>query len=193
TYENYAVYWPALAADGSLRQPQRDTWTQERVQRRWSMAAFDHQTGEMRIARRRAEATGWIYHVPDLHRVPVPSRANAASARNDRPSLCPHCEANWAAMASVAPIRTQRTGFQKTAQVLSDSLLREIAPPQGTEGSPPEDTRRKLVLFSDSRQDAAKLAVGVAKSHWLDALRQAVVEAMRKKTRAVLAFAREAQ
>ena len=193
SYDNYAVYWPALAANGSLRQPQRDTWTQERVQRRWSMAAFDHRTGEMRIARRRAEATGWIYHVPDLHRVPVPPRANAASARNDRPSLCPHCEANWAAMASAAPIRTQRTGFQKTAQVLSDSLLREIAPPQRTKGSPPEDTRRKLVLFSDSRQDAAKLAVGVAKSHWLDALREAVVEAMSSNTRAVLAFEREAQ
>jgi DEAD/DEAH box helicase domain-containing protein len=193
SYENYAVYWPALAADGSLRQPQRDTWTQERVQRRWSMAAFDHRTGEMRIARRRAEATGWIYHVPDLHRVPVPPRANAASARNDRPSLCPHCEANWAAMVSAAPIRTQRTGFQKTAQVLSDSLLREIAPFQRTEGSPPEDTQRKLVLFSDSRQDAAKLSVGVAKSHWLDALRQAVVEGMSSNTRAVLAFEREAQ
>ena len=34
-------------------------------------------------------------------------------------------------MASAAPIRTQRTGFQKIAQVLSDSLLREIAPPRG--------------------------------------------------------------
>jgi DEAD/DEAH box helicase domain-containing protein len=148
----------------------------------------------MRIARQRAEATGWIYHVPDLHRVPPPPRAaNAASARNDRPSLCPQCEANWAAMASAAPIRTQRTGFQKTAQVLSDSLLREIAPSQRTEGSPPEDTRPKLVLFSDSRQDAAKLAVGVAKSHWLDALREAVVEAMSSDTRAVLAFERDSQ
>ena len=73
-------------------------------------------------------------------------------------------------MTSAAPIRTQRTGFQKVAQVLSDSLLREIAPP----GAAAEDTGRKLVLFSDSRQDAAKLAVGVAKSHWLDALRQAL-------------------
>lgn len=193
SYENYAVYWPALAADGTLRQPQRDSWTQETVPRRWGMATYDHHTGEMRIARRRAEATGWIYHVPDLHRVPVPARASAASARNDRPSLCPHCETNWAALVSAAPIRTQKTGFQKTAQVLSDSLLREIAPPQRTEGSPPEDTRRKLVLFSDSRQDAAKLSVGVAKSHWLDALRQGVVEAMSSNTRSVLAFEREMQ
>ena len=193
SYENYAVYWPALRADGTLRQPQRDNWGQEGVARRWSMAAFDHRKGEMRLARRRSEATGWIYHVPDLHRTPVPPRANAASAQNDRPSVCPHCEANWASMANAAPIRTQRTGFQKTAQVLADSLLREIAPAIETDGSPPEDSRRKLVLFSDSRQDAAKLSVGVAKSHWLDALRQAVVEAMESNTRAAIIFEREAR
>ena len=96
-------------------------------------------------------------------------------------------------MASSAPIRTQRTGFQKIAQVLSDSLLREIAPPEAAAGPPAEDARRKLVLFSDSRQDAAKLAVGVAKSHWLDALRQALVDGMTDNTRAVLAFERQVQ
>ena len=87
-------------------------------------------------------------------------------------------------MTSSAPIRTQRTGFQKVAQVLSDSLLREIAPPEVEVGRPVEDPRRKLVLFSDSRQDAAKLAVGVAKSHWLDAIRQALVGGMEDSTRA---------
>lgn len=193
SYENYAVYWPARAADGSLRQPQRDNWTQDGVRRHWRMAVFDHRTGEIRVAARRADATGWIYHVADLHQVPVPARAMVASARNERPALCPHCEANWSGMTNAAPIRTQRTGFQKIAQVLSDSLLREIAPPQLAEGVPVEDPRRKLVLFSDSRQDAAKLAVGVAKSHWLDALRQALVDAMRTTTAAVLAFERQAQ
>ncbi|MGX1348239.1 DEAD/DEAH box helicase domain-containing protein [Bradyrhizobium elkanii] len=191
SYDNYAVYWPARAADGSLRQPQRANWTQEGVARTWQRAAFDPLTGEIRVASRGNQATGWIYHVRDLHQNPVPARAAVPSARNERPSVCPHCEANWASMANAAPIRTQRTGFQKIAQVLSDSLLREIAPPQETEGTPPEDIRRKLVLFSDSRQDAAKLSVGVAKSHWLDALRQAVVDGMESGPRSVLAFERQ--
>ncbi len=193
TYDNYAVYWPARAADGALRQPQRDNWTQDRVRRHWRMAAYDHLTGEISIANRSANATGWIYHVPDLHRTPVPPRASTPSARQERPAICPHCEANWAGLANAAPIRSQRTGFQKTGQVLSDTLLREIAPPQLTDGRPAEDPRRKLVLFSDSRQDAAKLAVGVAKSHWLDALRQTAVEAMTSNTRSALAFEREVQ
>ncbi len=192
-YDNYAVYWPARAADGTLRQPQRDFWTQDGVRRHWRMASFDHRTGEIRLAARSTDATGWIYHVADLHQNPIPARALVPSARIDRPALCPHCEANWTGMTNAAPIRTQRTGFQKVAQVLSDSLLREIAPPQVVNGVPAEDERRKLVLFSDSRQDAAKLAVGVAKSHWLDALRQVIIDAMPTATSAVLAFERQVQ
>jgi hypothetical protein len=191
TYDNYAVYWPGRLADGTLRQPQRPSWSQDRVQRQWRMARYDHRTGEMEVARRSADATGWLYHVADLHLNPIPQRAQAPGVRNERPSVCPHCEADWSRMSSSTPIRTQRTGFQKVAQVLSDSLLREIAPPQVEEGRPVEDPRRKLVLFSDSRQDAAKLAVGVAKSHWLDALRQALVSGMENSTRAAIAFERQ--
>jgi len=75
--------------------------------------------------------------------------------------------------------------------VLTDALLREIAPiPPGVTHAA-EDSRRKLVLFSDSRQDAAKLAVGVAKSHWLDAMRQLLVEGVTEEARAILAFDRQ--
>ncbi|MBI3785211.1 MAG: hypothetical protein HY270_17605 [Deltaproteobacteria bacterium] len=70
-----------------------------------------------------------------------------------------------------SPIRTQRTGFQKIAQVLSDVLLRDLS-------RPPLSTNRKLVVFSDSRQDAAKLSAGMRFSHYRDALRQALVEAL---------------
>lgn len=193
SYDNYAVYWPARLGDGTLRQPQRNSWRQEGVQRQWRMARYDHRTGEIEIARRTADAVGWLYHVPDLHLNPVPPRALVQSARSERPSICPHCEADWSRMTSSAPIRTQRTGFQKVAQVLSDSLLREIAPPEIQSGRPVEDSRRKLVLFSDSRQDAAKLAVGVAKSHWLDAIRQALVGGMEDSTRAAIAFELQVQ
>src|SRR5262249_9013349 len=61
-----------------------------------------------------------------------------------------------------------RTGFQKIAQVLSDSLLRFIGSGHGAGAD-----SRKLVLFSDSRQDAAKLAAGMNMAHFLDALRPA--------------------
>ena len=49
-----------------------------------------------------------------------------------------------------------RTGFEKLSQVLTDGLMRQLG----------DD--RKLVLFSDSRQDAAKLAAGMEKRHYQD-------------------------
>lgn len=187
TYDNYAVYWPAREA-GVLRSPQREKWRQEGVERRWAKAEFDHWTGEIRVARRTESASGWLYHIPVLHRPVVPARAQVPSVQNERPAVCPHCEADWSGMANTAPIRAQRTGFQRTAQVLADALLREVAPPEDNGDQSREDARRKLVLFSDSRQDAAKLSIGVAKSHWLDALRQALVEGMADDARAVLAY-----
>jgi ATP-dependent helicase YprA (DUF1998 family) len=188
-YSNYAVYWPAQTTRGLLT-PQNDSWTLDKIERKWRKATYEHRTGEIGLATRGPSATGWIYYVPSLHPVASPRAAATPSAQNDRPAVCPRCEANWSKLASAAPIRTQRTGFQKTAQVLTDSLLREIAPiPEGVSRAA-EDSRRKLVLFSDSRQDAAKLAVGVAKSHWLDAMRQVLVEGVDEEAGAILAFER---
>lgn len=193
SYDNYAVYWPARMLDGTLLHPQRDTWIQEQVRRSWRKAVFDHRTGELRIATRTSETTGWLYHVSDLHRTPVPRRAEVPSARNERPAVCPQCDANWSGLVNSAPIRTQRTGFQKVAQVLSDSMIREIVPLDGSVGLSGEDARRKLVMFSDSRQDAAKLAVGVAKSHWQDAVRQVLVDALADTARGVTEYERQIQ
>ena len=188
TYQNYAVYWPSRKPDGTLREPQRTAWAQEGVRRTWRLAELDHLTGELRIATQRSRATGWLYHVRDLHQTPVPRRAKVPSVRNERPAVCPHCDANWSGLITSAPIRTQRTGFQKVAQVLSDSILRTIAPSDTENGSPVEDRKRKLVMFSDSRQDAAKLAVGVAKSHWQDAVRQCLVDSVGDNARAAIAY-----
>jgi DEAD/DEAH box helicase domain-containing protein len=181
-YPNYAVYWPARQRDGTLLAPQTPSWTDNTVPRSWRRAAYSHQTGEVRLARTQNEATGWLYYIPSLH---PPAAGTNPEEFADRPSVCPRCDANWTRMTNAAPIRTQRTGFQKIAQVLSDSLLREIAPPTAGHAESPQ---RKLVLFSDSRQDAAKLAVGVAKSHWLDTLRQVLVESLHEEARCVLAF-----
>ena len=47
-------------------------------------------------------------------------------------------------------------------QLLSDTMMRQI----------PDIKRRKIVLFSDSRQDAAKLSTGIKHAHYLDNVRQ---------------------
>ena len=59
-----------------------------------------------------------------------------------------------------------RTGFQKACQVIASALSREM----------PESTQ-KLVIFSDSRQDAAKLAGGMERDHFRDMVRVAMLSA----------------
>ena len=113
-YGNYAVYWPARLPGGNLRQPQKERWTQDRVPRRWQQAAYNRCTGEIALARRRQEATGWIYYVDALHKDPVPQRAAAPSARNEMPALCPHCEANWSKITYATPSGPRAPDFRRS-------------------------------------------------------------------------------
>ena len=77
-----------------------------------------------------------------------------------------------------------RTGFQRVAQVLSDTLMREMP-------HTPQQSSRKLVVFSDSRQDAAKLSAGMRFAHYRDAVRQALATALETAGRGALAFQRQ--
>ena len=158
---NYAVFWPS---QGST--PVDAVWTQQNVRREWRSATLSNTDGCLAIGGN----SGYLYHVPAMHASTPPIQPSANDAH---PSRCPRCDAYWwsANRQIGSSIRTMRTGFQKIAQVLSDTLLRDIAPEGGQQA-------RKLVVFSDSRQDAAKLSAGMRFSHYRDAVRQGLSEAV---------------
>jgi hypothetical protein len=85
------------------------------------------------------------------------------------PSVCPSCGRDYARrLFRKSPIRAFRTGFSKLTQLLSKELFYVLpGPPRGA---------RKLVLFSDSREEAASLANGVERSHYLDLVREALYD-----------------
>jgi Lhr-like helicase len=176
-YGNFAVFWPA-----SGRTPASPNWTEDGLRREWRAATLDRRQGVVTLG---GVGDGYLYYVPPLHRPPRPGRRRPP-VPGAFPSRCPRCDADWSGRSIGSPIRGQRTGFQKIAQVLADCLLRDIAPP----GS---DDTRKLVVFSDSRQDAAKLSAGMRQAHHLDAVRQAVVDALRRCGQGATAFFRQAQ
>ena len=164
-YRSYAVFWPAHG----LR-PITSQWDQDTVRRRWEVAALD--TGEGKVVLGGTHGVrGFLYHVPN-------PTANASQAY---PAICPRCDEDRRRRRLDTPIRVIRTGFQKIAQVLSDALLRQM--PQMAARS-----NRKLVVFSDSRQDAAKLSAGMRFAHYRDALRQSLAEAIDTAGRGTLAF-----
>jgi len=171
-YLRYAVYWPA--ARGMV--PADPVWNQDRVDRHWRNARLHTGDGRLELG-----GPGYLYHVPAMHR---PNPPDVESARKAYPSKCPRCDADYTGSSRIiaSPIRTLRTGFQKISQVLSDALLRQIVTQN-------ESGKRKLVVFSDSRSDAAKLSAGMRFSHYRDALRQAITESVVTQGAGAQAFA----
>lgn len=176
-YDRYAVFW---CSPGNIP-PASANWTQDGVRRTWRAAHFDPVDGRLGLGgASQGERSGYLYYVPSIHGQSPPL---SDVAREAYPARCPRCDADWARRTIIpSPIRTQRTGFQKIAQVLSDGLLRDLA-------QPPLSADRKLVVFSDSRQDAAKLSAGMRFSHYRDAMRQALMEAIKQQGAGPQAFA----
>jgi DEAD/DEAH box helicase domain-containing protein len=180
-YARYAVFWPA---ENGV-QPATQQWSQDGLQRQWQAAFFVPAEGRVALGGNTQARRGFLYRVPQMHGpsgdiLDPPPQGLAASAAKAYPARCPRCDTNWARRDIGSPVRTQRTGFQKLAQVLSDVLLREV----GSENP----SGRKLVVFSDSRQDAAKLSAGMRFAHYRDSVRQALAGALSSQGDGALAF-----
>ncbi|MFD6950657.1 hypothetical protein A6A08_14090 [Nocardiopsis sp. TSRI0078] len=175
---NYVVYWPrtdSLLLDKPKRRraaPCRQQFTFE-----FRRSRYEPSTG--RLANNKAEPTGWSFHVTS----PASGRGTSLEQISPFPTECPRCGDDWEMprlkgdplpitdpLRLRSPIRTMRTGFEKVNQVLTSALLSAL----------PEN-ERKLIAFSDSRQDAAKLAAGIGLRHYQDMLRFALAEAVRKQ------------
>ena len=95
---------------------------------------------------------------------------NNITAKNTSalPHICPHCEADYShpMKKKQSPFRGFRTGFGKVNQILSKELF---------EALPKGDKTKKLVAFSDSREDAAKLAKNIEEEHYNSLLKEVVI------------------
>ena len=69
---------------------------------------------------------------------------------------------------AISPIRRIGTGLQKVLQVLVQTMQNSIK----------DQKKRKTIVFSDSRGDAAKLSVGIEYSHYLDMIRFITVKSL---------------
>jgi DEAD/DEAH box helicase domain-containing protein len=90
----------------------------------------------------------------------------------DFPDYCPNCHLEYKIKDnhSLSPISKHATGVQKVNQVMADAMMRTMKKNNIEEP--------KLVLFSDSRQAAAKLSAGIELDHYRDVLRQTVLNSL---------------
>jgi Lhr-like helicase len=169
TAETYVVYWPRT------KQPADVTWTRECFTFTFRKAEFNPLRGRLHF--RAAGATGWAFQVRSTDAERSPSHVPPF------PTICPQCGDDWEMWKAGdqrrpvedrgrtrSPARTMGTGFEKITQVLSDALLRNLG------------GAKKLVVFSDNRQDAAKLSAGLEKRHYQDLLRQLLITVLQSRT-----------
>jgi len=165
-YSEYAVFWPSggkplhLEARGDLDQP-----ADQAIKARWVRAAMDSRDGRVTLGEGGPAPTG--HEIPGfLFRLQPAALASQDSAAA-LPAVCPSCGADYHRRWRPSPVRTFRTGFARVAQILSKELFQFL---------PPGEASRKLVLFSDSREDAASLANGIERNHYRDLLREAMYD-----------------
>ena len=109
-----------------------------------------------------AEIKGWTYTI----------RGRDADQQDALPPKCPRCDADYRRRQYDTPLRLHRTGFQKACQVVAGALAREMPLEQRNKPA------RKLLIFTDSRQDAAKLASGMEQDHYRDMVRILLLKAL---------------
>lgn len=170
TYDQFAVFWPL--GNQTLHEEATD-WTQPALEDnksslgRWDLASLDTLSGRVVLGSKGVSipnghwVRGHVFHLPKL------KDAAARQGFAALPAVCPCCAADYIRRISrKSPIRGFRTGFSKVSQLLSKELFYEL---------PAGDTR-KLVIFSDSREDAAGISNGVERLHYRDLVREAMYD-----------------
>lgn len=94
------------------------------------------------------------------------------------PNQCPNCYSEFKVDENhqLPVISTHNTGVQKVNQVMADALIRTMR--AGKTKEQLDKVRPALVLFSDSRQAAAKLSAGIELDHYRDVLRQIILDTL---------------
>lgn len=169
TYGSYAVFWPLNETRPWTTAPEDVEYTMDnsRIKRRWVKAKLNVFSGHISsnsTPPKPDEIVGWKHIVVGKNSDNEPAM----------PHKCPRCDADYRKRTRFpTPLRNHRTGFQKACQVIASVLSREM--PESLNNR----SARKLVIFSDSRQDAAKLAAGMERDHFRDMVRVALLHAHR--------------
>jgi hypothetical protein len=186
---NYSVFWPTTTG-----KPVEKHWEMKDSTRRggggydlyYSRAELVPGAGLLRVGEPEPGETrnGWVFV----------ARSKSGDDGGDLPAfptICAHCGIDRESYKqrkspedrsrARSSIRTMGTGFEKANQIFNDALLRAF-------GAGTVDKTPKLIVFSDSRQDAARQAIGIEHSHYLDLVRQVAVDAVRNEGPLAIAF-----
>lgn len=202
SYQEYAVFWPCgnqpfIPHDAEpgipanyWRQTTVGNFTQTDYQANWIPASLNCISGDIDFSHEKANTDSddskkedWIRgyyftirHEDDMGKdiaSPLPDgKISEIETHRAMPNVCPCCGVNHqrrrndSRKSKVTSIRGFRTGFAKTTQMFAKELMYQL---------PNNEAERKLVVFSDSREDAAQIANGIERNHFTDLMREILV------------------
>jgi hypothetical protein len=187
SYQEFAVFWPMGSQDfvphdaprGYWRQPTLSGINQSVYEARWIPASLNVYSGDVDFGHSRAQnetikwIKGYLFQILNADDVEIVSaRTTDSETHRALPSVCPACginhqrRTNSSKKSKLSSVRGFRTGFAKTTQMFAKELMYQISE---------SESKRKLVVFSDSREDAAQVANGIERNHFTDLLREILV------------------
>lgn len=180
TAENFLVFSPDGLNGEATHSGHSWKDKQSGVHFEYRRSILDPSTG--RIRNRQRGSNGWSFHV----KVSGQSPNGIGQALSPFPTQCISCREDWeqkyvknnyGGWTAVgvshekrkrSPIRMMGTGFERVNQVLTTEVLTLM-----------EESARKAIVFTDSRQDAAKLSNGLALRHYENLVRQLAITSIR--------------
>ena len=191
-YKDYGVFWPTLELPriqnkfftnkfNTANNNRKTAYTETQSEGRWVEGYLNPYDGTIQIGtsvQNTNNVTNWIHgFVYMIYRDGTGDNTCAISNNEETqmalPCLCPHCNADYHYRKySKSPIRSFRSGFKRSNQILSKELMYQLP-----------DNNRKLIGFSDSRQDAAEQSYGIAQEHYRDMVRLAFLQSLDERGR----------
>lgn len=157
-FSNYKV----LKYDDIDFENEENSYTENKIKRSWDKSYFDYSRGIL-FSSIYKNNNSQICYSYELKGKKIKPKENILPAR------CPYCESDWSnrknPKETISIIRPVIFGFQKVNQILADKLL-DI------------QKNKNLVVFTDSRQDAAKISAGIEMDHYRVNLKQALFKVL---------------
>ena len=176
SFEDYALFWPSHIQEAEIGLPEdydhltmlnsnETSFEKTHSIAKWRRRYLDVFTGEILQEPRGNNSLieGFVLEADQKGKT-----QQDLSVIHALPCCCPHCNQNYTNRKyAKSPIRSFRTGIDRSNQLLSKELIYQL-----------NEKSAKLIGFSDSRQDAAKQALGIETEHYRDMVRMLFIQSV---------------
>lgn len=163
----YVWYWPGPVAE-KCRWTHKNPFTNRKESFEFVAATYNPFLGLLQLAiQADRDSTGTMLFSPDAKKFPA------------LPEKCPACEANrhqgnnlkpfFSGSRVESPIRGLRTGIGATNQLIAGRAASRLGK---------KEEAAQMIVFTDSRDDAAEVSAGLELNHFRSVVRQLLVSAL---------------